>query len=55
MHVRIYVDISLIIYAIKLRFYIQIENITAEGTLSQIRYIVPGSFCINLRNKYSKK
>ena len=48
-------DISLIIYANNLRFCIHIENITAEGTLSQIFDIGPGSFCINFRKKYTQK
>ena len=53
MNVRIYVDISLIIYAINLRFNIHIENITAEGSVSQTFYI--GSFCMNFRKKLLKK
>ena len=55
MNVRIYVDISLIIYAINLRFNIHIGNITAEGSVSQTFYIVPGSFCMNFRKKTIKK
>ena len=49
------VDISLIINAINLKFCVHIENITAEGNVSQICYIGPDLFCINFRKKYSKK
>ena len=40
------VDVSLIIHDPSLNFFIWIDNIVVEGTVSQIFYIDPGSFFI---------
>ena len=52
------VDISLIMHDPHLNIYICIENISVEGTLSQISDIGPRSFSIRLkktcRNIYKK-
>ena len=40
------VDIFLTMQDPTLKFYIHIENINVEGTVSQIFYIGPGSFSI---------
>ena len=50
------VDISFIMHDTHLKLYICIENIAVEGTVSQIFfYIIPGSFPIKSRRKYSTK
>ena len=49
------VDISLIMKATNMILPIHIENITLEGTVSQIFDIGPGSFCKKYRKKYSEK
>ena len=38
-----------------LKLSICVENIVAEGKLSQNLYIWPGSFSVKFRKKYSKK
>ena len=48
------VDISLIMHDPNLKLYICIENITVEGTVSQIFDTGPSSFSIKFRTKYSK-
>ena len=49
------VNIVLIIEATNLILPIHVKNITVEGTVSQIFYIGPGSFCRKYRKKYSEK
>ena len=49
------VDISLITHDPHLKFYICIETIAVEVTVSQILYVCPGSFSIKFGNKYSNK
>ena len=48
------VDISLIKYAPHLNFYMCIENIAVEGTVSQIFDKDPSSFSIEFRKIYSQ-
>ena len=49
------VNISLIIKATNLILSIHVENITVEGTVSQIFDIGLGSICRKYRLKYSEK
>ena len=48
------VDISLSMRDPHLKLYMSIKNIALEGTVSQIFYIVPGSFSINYRQNIQK-
>ena len=41
------IDISLIMHDLPLKFYICIENIAGEGTVSQIFDVGPSSFSIH--------
>ena len=49
------VDISLIMYVTNLKSCICITNSVVEGTVSQIFYIVPGSFSRKSRKNIQKK
>ena len=48
------VDISLVMHDPHFKFYICIENIAVEGTVSQILYIGPTYFFMKCRKKYFK-
>ena len=48
-------DYSLTLHNPEMKFSICIENIVAEGTVSQIFYISPGSFSVKFRKNIQRK
>ena len=48
-------DNSLIMHDLELKLSIYVENISAEGTVSQNLYNGPGSFSVKFRKKIKRK